>query len=346
MFKRSFFPFVLVAILLSAYFPLSAVAQDGGSATCDDGPDDVLNAAQAAYDAGDLTGALDLATQAESVCADSATRYIRARNLLSDIERDVARAEREAMIANAVPGYVNLGDYQVFMTCAGEGSPTVIFENGFGVPLNTWDDVFPTVAESTRVCRYDRLGIDLSDDIADGVIRTTQDQVDDLHTLLEIAEINPPYVFVGHSIGGFNMTLFTGLYPDEVVGLVYVDAAHPQQEARFNEIDPSQALAETPPIGVEHFDPQTSIEQLAQVGDFGDIPITVITAPFDGSEALQAVWMELHEDYASRSTNSQHIIAEGSGHFVQVDDPQLVIDSILGVLEQINSSDADQETEG
>ena len=92
--------------------------------------------------------------------------------------------------------------------------------------------VLPGVAESTRVCTYDRPGtvasigeddfVSRSDAIAQP--RTTPEAVAELHALLQAAAIPGPYVLAGHSLGGFFARLYAATYPDEVVGLVLVDA--------------------------------------------------------------------------------------------------------------------------
>ena len=82
-----------------------------------------------------------------------------------------------------------------------------------------------TVAKFTRVCTYDRAGLGWSDPNL-RTPRTSQQSVDELHTLLVKAGINPPYILVGHSLGGANMRLYASQYPEDVVGLVLVDASH------------------------------------------------------------------------------------------------------------------------
>jgi pimeloyl-ACP methyl ester carboxylesterase len=103
--------------------------------------------------------------------------------------------------------------------CSGEGSPTVILEGGY-----SWITVQPEIAKFTRACWYDRAGHGWSD--PGPYPRTSAAIAGDLHELLRVAAIPPPYVLVGASFGGFPVRVFAGKYKDEVAGVVLVDAAH------------------------------------------------------------------------------------------------------------------------
>ncbi len=107
------------------------------------------------------------------------------------------------------------------MVCAGQGYPTVVFENGLGGNLLHWQKVQPSISALTRTCFYDRAGYGFSDPV-DGS-RTALAAVNDLHVLLTSAGVKGPIVLVGHSLGGLISTLFTDLYPDQVAGLVLID---------------------------------------------------------------------------------------------------------------------------
>jgi pimeloyl-ACP methyl ester carboxylesterase len=108
--------------------------------------------------------------------------------------------------------------------CSGSGSPTVIFESGFGQPGYTWKLVQSKIAESNRACWYDRAGNGWSDP-ARGK-RWSDSVAMDLHQLLAAARVSPPYVLVGHSLGGYHVRVFNARFPQEVVGLVLVDPSN------------------------------------------------------------------------------------------------------------------------
>ena len=141
-------------------------------------------------------------------------------------------------------GLVDIGGGRsLYLECHGTGSPTVVLEAGYRASARYWSDdllqpdaprtmVLPAVAEFTRVCAYDRPGtyasigeddfVSRSDPIAQP--RTAPEVVADLHALLQAAEIPGPYVLAAHSLGGLFARLYASTYPDEVVGLVLVDA--------------------------------------------------------------------------------------------------------------------------
>ena len=115
--------------------------------------------------------------------------------------------------------------------CTGDGTPTVILESGLDGGSLDWSLVQPEVAKFGRVCSYDRAGIAWSS--SGGGHRNAGQITDELHKLLDTAHIAPPYVLVGHSIGGVYVQLFAARYPDEVAGVVLVDSSHQDQLTRI-----------------------------------------------------------------------------------------------------------------
>lgn len=128
---------------------------------------------------------------------------------------------------------VDVGEHKLHIYCQCAGSPTVLLLAGSGVPSTYWWAVQTEIARVTRVCAYDRAGYAWSDEPT-GVLSPT-DQVNNLTLLLEGAGVQPPYVLVGHSYGGYIARLYAQTYPGQVVGLVMVDSAHEQQFVRYPE---------------------------------------------------------------------------------------------------------------
>ena len=142
-----------------------------------------------------------------------------------------ASAEADRRNFPAPGNLIDVGGFKMHIYCTGEGSPTVILETLSGGTSSYWGWVQPDVAKTTRVCVYDRAGRGWSEpDLQPMTLART---VRNLHTLLTNARIEGPYVLVGHSIGGIYVRQFAAEYPSEVVGMVLVDAAHPDQFDRY-----------------------------------------------------------------------------------------------------------------
>lgn len=128
----------------------------------------------------------------------------------------------------APPGKrIDIGGRSLHINCTGQGSPAVILEAGFPGSSLDWLLVQPAVARTTTVCSYDRAGFGWSE--LGNLPPSGEQIVADLHKLLPAAGVQPPYVLVGHSLGGIYVRMFTTRHPNEVVGLVLVDATHEDQ---------------------------------------------------------------------------------------------------------------------
>lgn len=126
---------------------------------------------------------------------------------------------------------VDVGGYSLHIYCTAQGSPTVIVDAGNGDFSLGWVGIQPEVAKFTRICTYDRAGYGWSDSSPNP--RTAKVMAEELHSLLSNAEVDPPYVLVGHSLGGYTVRMYADLYPSEVAGMVLVDAGHEDQLKRF-----------------------------------------------------------------------------------------------------------------
>jgi pimeloyl-ACP methyl ester carboxylesterase len=141
---------------------------------------------------------------------------------------------------------VDIGGRSLNIACAGSGDPAVIFDSGASQPGYGWGPIASQIAGFTRACWFDRAGFGWSDE--GPFPRTAVAVSHDLHELLHRADIPAPYVLVGHSSGGLNARVFTGLYRNEVAGLVLVDAAHEDEPRRA----PPMMLGKTAPRWAWH----------------------------------------------------------------------------------------------
>jgi pimeloyl-ACP methyl ester carboxylesterase len=131
-----------------------------------------------------------------------------------------------------MPGrLVDVGGRRLHLSCTGAGAPTVVLLPGAGEVSPGWGWIAPSVARNTRVCVWDRAGRGWSDDASgpqDGVALAT-----DLHTLLDRAQIAGPVVLAGHSFGGLSALEYAARYPDEVGGMVLLDATSTEMFTRL-----------------------------------------------------------------------------------------------------------------
>lgn len=135
---------------------------------------------------------------------------------------------------------VRVNSRGMHLNCTGAGDITVILEAGANVHSDTWAVVQPELSAITRTCSYDRAGYGWSD--PDAHEATPERMAQNLHALLNAARVQPPYILVGHSSGGRITRLFTALYPDEVAGLVFIDARHESMEP--TDRTPEQTIAD------------------------------------------------------------------------------------------------------
>jgi pimeloyl-ACP methyl ester carboxylesterase len=265
-------------------------------------------------------------------------------------------------------GMVDVGGYELFYQCSGQGSPTVILEAGLGGGSGAWARVIAGVAETTRVCAYDRANIGRSDEAR--TPRTFRDAARDLHALLGTARIGGPYILVGHSLGGELVRVFADQYPEEVAGIIQVDAAHPDLGSRLLAGLPPESADE--PEGVvflrrfltwasdsngsaypnpEGWDTQASNAQVRTTKPLGDLPLVVISRspdsplfaagtpplPTETNARLLQIWQDLQVELAGLSTNSAHVMAVRAGHQIPNEEPALVVDAILELADEIRS---------
>jgi pimeloyl-ACP methyl ester carboxylesterase len=173
--------------------------------------------------------------------------------------------------------------------------------------------------------------------------------------LLINAGISGPYVLVGHSFGGYNIRLYTSEYPDEVVGMVLVDTTPEDGFKRVAALLPPPTPGECQALTAsrsevvanrEGVDFPTSTEQVRQARhSLGDLPLIILArgrasqtpagcnTPASLNTQIDQVYEELQADLARLSANSKYIIAEKSGHQIQLDQPELVIDAIGQVVQ-------------
>ncbi|MBE0338509.1 alpha/beta hydrolase [Paenibacillus sp. 23TSA30-6] len=129
---------------------------------------------------------------------------------------------------------VDAGGYRLHIHKLGSGSPTILLESGSGESSLSWRDIPEKLSSFATVVSYDRAGYAWSEEAA--TPRTGENIVRELHVALKNADIQAPYILVGHSLGGMYSRLYAQTYKDEVAGLVLVDARPENDARRTNEI--------------------------------------------------------------------------------------------------------------
>ncbi|HEY8924082.1 MAG TPA: alpha/beta hydrolase [Polyangia bacterium] len=248
-----------------------------------------------------------------------------------------------AACSSRIPARVELVDgRKVEIATAGtNGAATVVFESGLGEDWTHWDEVASEVARHTRIFAYSRPGTGAS-----GPATTPRDPktvVEELRALLASQGYGPPYVVVGHSMGGGYMELFAKSHPGEVVGAVLVDPRHRDWldtcTAAGLSLDkcgiPESVLAmQAPVIVAEYHAYSMASDQMRAAGGFGSYPVRVLTATsHDGwSSAQESLWQSTLASLAAEAVDGQQIVVPGSGHHIQLDRPDAVVDAILAAL--------------
>lgn len=268
---------------------------------------------------------------------------------------------------------IDIGSNKLHIICQGEGSPAVILDSGLGGFSLEWLQVIQGISKQNKVCAYDRAGYGWSEA---GPPPRASDQIsDELYDLLQAADIQPPYVLVGHSFGGFNMQYFAKANPRLTVGMVLVDSSHPDQ---FNELSDVKIKAERKGSSqlVSFFNPLTILpyfeeeqkqtvervlmnistvrtqqrefvnfkysgELVKQLGKMPDIPLVVVSRGKQAwpdtprGQALEQSWQAMQKDYLTMVSNSEQISAWKSTHLIHMQEPDLVVQAIKKVIRKI-----------
>lgn len=291
---------------------------------------------------------------------------------------------------------VDIGNYRLHAVCSGSGAgPSVVLEGAATALAVSWTPVQDEVAKFAQVCSYDRAGFGWSD-FPPGP-RDLREQARELHTLLRVAQLPPPYILVGHSLGGSIVQLFAREYPHEAAGMVLVDAIEElllfndeAMQSRAREISIMRSLQRVARFGVlrligkltrrsgkwfrglaptqlqqaialwnkasfwrggeiffrgvaaaENLGATPQIRRTAAgFGSLGNLPLVVIShgnTPKARESYLPAAWLpdrwrEGQQRLVALSTDALWITAKHSGHAINLDEPQLVIEAIKQVF--------------
>jgi pimeloyl-ACP methyl ester carboxylesterase len=218
------------------------------------------------------------------------------------------------------------------------GTPVVVFENGLGASMHSWDKVFRDIGKDATVFAYNRPGYGSSNPAA--TPRDGAHIVDELRALLRQQGLIPPYVLVGHSLGGLYMQLYARKYPDEVCGLVLVDSTHPTQMEGAGALDRQswwvRALLFIFLTGERQMEfdaaPRTGQEVLG-LPTLTNKPVIILSAVDKRDSEVVKHSNNKRADFARLYPKGRQQWVE-SGHFIQADKPEVVIEAIREVFAQ------------
>ncbi|WP_051128151.1 alpha/beta fold hydrolase [Paenibacillus sp. HW567] len=225
-----------------------------------------------------------------------------------------------------------------------KGTPGVIFIAGLGDSCEIWSAVQDRISLLTSTLSYDRAGVGRSEETS--VPRTCMDLVEELSGLIQALKIEPPYILVGHSFGGLVARLYSSLYPQYISGMVLVDAAPEYKELAYDRVLPVKLAGENreyylnPMLNLEKIDKVTSYKQIVDHSCQTDIPLSIITRGLpDGDEGewpgleILKIEQKLQSEFQRLSTASSLRIASNSGHYIHHDEPEIVIEEIMNMLQ-------------
>ena len=224
--------------------------------------------------------------------------------------------------------FLKVNGQNLHLEVLGDTGPTVVFEAGLGNDSRTWASVAGPVAQFATVVLYDRAGLGKSLPMLDTSSPVTAEQVaDNLHALLTGARLPSPYILVGHSLGGLYVQMFAKRYAKEVSGVVLLDSSSTDAP---NELKTRARLEPGTAAYLEQEGIPESNRQVMDAGPFPDVPLTVIAATDHGPffKEWEPTLMRLQQGLAALSAQSVVVVAQGSGHDVQVDRPAIVIDAV------------------
>jgi pimeloyl-ACP methyl ester carboxylesterase len=244
------------------------------------------------------------------------------------------------------PEIVMVDQRHVEVRVKGNGTPAVIFENGFSGDRILWTLTQYRVAKTTRTLTYERAGLGRSDPGAEP--RTAEQIARELHALLAAESIAPPYVVVGHSAGGMYIRVFAHMYPNEIAGIVLVDPATEEFEERMlaeKSVDELQKMGASPGMLAQYRALPKSIAQARAAWPLPSVPTVVISTgkalgawPLETLEAMQS-WLASHQQLVAKIPGSQHVVIPNADHLSVLRDP-ILSDEIRTILDDIKRKSA------
>ncbi|MEM7469075.1 MAG: alpha/beta hydrolase [Pseudomonadota bacterium] len=271
-----------------------------------------------------------------------------------------------------IPGtFIDVGTHRLHHRCVGSGAPTVVIDNGIAGSATEWYEIQDLLSVEYRACVYDRAGYAWSE--PGPAPRTTEQISDELVALLVNSNEPGPFVFVGHSFGGFTALRMATVMPDRVAGLVLVDSSSPgvsfehlegekdivnpiamgaasgndkvpstpQEMARFLNSRRKALFVQMDEIA--NF--EVSAQQVSDTSGIKNLPILVVARDSEvrpespaSHSAREDAWRKAQVKLSEISTRGELLIATGSDHFIHLRKPEWLAASIQSFLKGLNDT--------
>lgn len=231
-------------------------------------------------------------------------------------------------------------------------TPAIVLIGGFGSDLQTWGKLYAALGRGHTVFTYNRAGIGASENI--GGSRDAKTIAAEMQAVLDANNIRPPYILVAHSMGGIYARMYHHLHPGKVKGMVLIDATHENQLDSLLSMIPqperdwvyagmaavNDSIVNTYPQGAlkEEFRANfaTNYAQIRPFPAITTIPMYVITSTqttADNPPMVVDIQRALHQQWAlAAGSNGRFVTTDKSGHYIQVEEPGLVVAGIQWVL--------------
>ncbi|MCM3443858.1 alpha/beta fold hydrolase [Metabacillus halosaccharovorans] len=233
--------------------------------------------------------------------------------------------------------FIQINDGKLFAKLVGENidKPTIVMDAGYGDYSKAWDSVISELSLLTDVLIYDRAGLGKSE--SSSKPRTSREMIIELKELVKGTKIKLPFILVGHSFGGVNARLYATEYPNDVCGLILVDSTPEDYREKFLPTmeDEFQRAYNKQFVHEGNYDEfMESLKQLKESRRKLNVPLIVLSAGKKAhySKESQELWNEMQSELLEISTNGEFVIAENSAHYIQNDEPEVVVNAVKRLL--------------
>ena len=228
---------------------------------------------------------------------------------------------------------VSVGNYKLFTKTIGNGENTIVFESGLGDNYESWYQLLE-LSETNQVITYNRAGYAPSE-VANND-RSIIQLAEELHQVILSKSENEKVILVGHSLGGAIIRYYAVQHPEKVKALLFVDPSH-EDFAVMTQDQENDMVEYFNDEGLFHIanEAEQFIENFQTLGlleSLPNVPTIVLTSIRDREGNNRIDWVNAHASLGENVTDFTHTITENSGHYIQVEEPQLVFEAINTLL--------------